>query len=190
MKTKKQLYESIMKDVSKIVKKHLNEDIENSWDDTYMANVLTWINNTVSDPDELEYAITEYFDLSKKAPHENANNIGYGIANLMMAKLDAGGMDMVFPQKYNKDNFIPWLVKSFATGIDANMNNNFSEKIMKYINNRTYMDIISEGFYHALSEEGYSIIFAESENEAYELAESGEYYNVCLCNSNGEWEQI
>ena len=105
MKTKKQLYESIMKDVSKIVKKHLNEDIENSWDDTYMANVLTWINNTVSDPDELEYAITEYFDLSKKAPHENANNIGYGIANLMMAKLDAGGMDMVFPQKYNKDNF-------------------------------------------------------------------------------------
>ena len=183
----KKLYENIMRDVSKIVKKHINESKkvnkrlneakDAAWENQYTIHLMVWIDNTVNNDSVIKRITERYADSS---------DAGYALACGMMWKLEAGGMDMIVNSNYDK--FVKWLITSLARGFDMKVNSEMSEELVSAVT--TNYNEVKDSFLETLMEEAYNFLPVSSEEEAQEESESGEWYYVCMCDSNGEWNEI
>lgn len=175
---KKKLYESIMKDVSKIVKKHLNEQNNNIyWENQYKINLVKWISNAV----ESTQVIDKINDVLSYTPFD-AETVGYALADgVMYSGLEAGGLDMIIPDSVT----IQWIIKSILLGYDMKVNNTVSNQAVQIMKN----DIqgVEDGFMEQMQNEAYYFVGVNSENEITEYIDEAEI-PVAICNSNGEWE--
>ena len=165
-----------MKDVSKIVKKHLNEEYDSNWDNMYKIRIMKWIDSMVHNPD-----FQEAFTSAKP---RNKVEVGAVLADAMLNVVEAGNLIMV------SDVTPTYLVKALIRGLDASVNNALTEKVASLLSNPAALNAIADAFDERLMDEGCYFLPAESEEEAQEYAESGDYYYVCMLNDDGEWEEI
>ena len=176
---KKQLYESIMKDVSKAVKKHLNETLDTSWESMYKNYIKLWINNMCNNPQFTDILMNKV---------KTGRDLGYYLAYAMLNVVESG--NLIMPQSLNDRNFFVNLIQMIVNELNLVINNDKTSKFVKLVNNGKSMYYIKREFYDYLSNEGCYFLFVNNTDEVQELADSGDYYYVCMLDENGEWQEV